>query len=250
MRFTAPLRRTLIQRHIEEINQYTAKAFSIGGLYAPFPDVNMVDFARYPEEHKSMKVMSDGDHRGYSRAQMETVPFKPDEIPEEYKSGDPNAPPPMYAKFSGVIDINIPPGVPGIFRSGYTGWRTPDPKWTLFGKTYFNCEALAFLGLRFKADHRSYYVNIQCDSHVPTDLWQHRLFARTPGEWETVYIPFQDFVKTTEGNVFEKQGYWPRHKIQSVGMSLIDGIPGPFEMCIDKIWASDRREMDEDSPLV
>lgn len=49
-------------------------------------------------------------------------------------------------------------------------------------------------------------------------------------------IPFQDFVKTTEGNVFEKQGYWPRHKIQSVGMSLIDGIPGPFEMCIDKIW--------------
>lgn len=35
----------------------------------------------------------------------------------------------------------------------------------------------------------SYFVNIQTDGYVTTDLWQHRLyFQRDDGEWEDVYV--------------------------------------------------------------
>jgi NADH dehydrogenase [ubiquinone] 1 alpha subcomplex assembly factor 1 len=79
-----------------------------------------------------------------------------------------------------------------VERSGFAAWRTADPGWTLFGRATYNCEALAYLALRVKADNSRYFVNIQADSMVVTDLYQHRLFAKTPGEWETVYVRTPD----------------------------------------------------------
>jgi NADH dehydrogenase [ubiquinone] 1 alpha subcomplex assembly factor 1 len=51
-----------------------------------------------------------------------------------------------------------------------------------------------FLALRVrlrgsKRTRNSYFVNIQTDGYVTTDLWQHRLyFQRDDGEWEDVYV--------------------------------------------------------------
>lgn len=51
-----------------------------------------------------------------------------------------------------------------------------------------------YLALRMRAGgsprtRNSYYVNIQTDGPVTTDLWQHRLFFhRADGEWEDIFV--------------------------------------------------------------
>lgn len=51
-----------------------------------------------------------------------------------------------------------------------------------------------FLALRVRAaghprTRNSYYVNIQTDGPITTDLWQHRLyFRRDDGGWEDIYV--------------------------------------------------------------
>lgn len=96
----------------------------------------------------------------------------------------------------------------------------------------------AYLALRIKSDGRKYFVNLQTDSIVPTDLHQHRLYARRPGEWETVLIQWNEFVRTNHGVVVEPQSELLRQKVRTVGISLIDRIPGPFDLSIERIWAT------------
>jgi len=51
-----------------------------------------------------------------------------------------------------------------------------------------------YLALRVRSGghprtRNSYFVNIQTDSPISTDLWQHRLFFRTgEGQWEDVFV--------------------------------------------------------------
>lgn len=99
--------------------------------------------------------------------------------------------------------------------------------------------------MRFKSDGRSFLVNVQTESVVPTDLHQHRLFARRPGEWETVLINWNDFVRTNHGFAVEPQTEMLRQKVRTIGIGLTDRVPGPFEMCVERIWATnDPREGD------
>jgi len=222
----------------------TSKVWSVGGLNGPMPEVEFHSF-RTLDSKNYIKVFSDRGHGGYSTAQIDIEPFTPETLPPDVPRPSANDPIPTYGKFHGNISIELPKNRPDIERSGYAAWRTVDPQWTLFGKALFNCEAHAYLALRVKSDSSRYFVNLQCDSFVPTDLYQHRLFAKTPGEWETVYIPFADFVKTHLGTVLAAQGDIPKHTLTTIGLGLIDRIPGPFEICIDRIWATNTREFDE-----
>ncbi len=43
-------------------------------------------------------------------------------------------------------------------------------------------------------------------------------------------------MKTHLGTVLAAQGDIPKHTLTTVGLGLIDRIPGPFEICIDRIW--------------
>lgn len=51
-----------------------------------------------------------------------------------------------------------------------------------------------YLALRLRvAGHprtrNSYYVNIQTDGPISTDLWQHRIFfRRADGSWEDIFV--------------------------------------------------------------
>jgi NADH dehydrogenase [ubiquinone] 1 alpha subcomplex assembly factor 1 len=103
-----------------------------------------------------------------------------------------------------------------------------------------------FLALRIRSDGRSYLVNLQTESVVLTDLHQHRLFAKRPGEWETVIIKWNDFVRTNHGFVVEPQTEMLRQKVRTIGIGLTDRVPGPFELCIERMWATnDMSEADE-----
>jgi NADH dehydrogenase [ubiquinone] 1 alpha subcomplex assembly factor 1 len=168
--------------------------------------------------------MSDADLGGSSNANLDYVPAAASE--------------PSHAQFHGEISIELPRNKPDIVRTGYAGWRTLDRGRTIWGKSLWDIDPYTFLALRIKSDGRKYFVNIQTDSIIPTDLHQHRLFSKMPGQWETVVIPFNDFVRTNHGQVVEPQSEMLREKVKSVGISLIDRIPKPYSLQIARIWAT------------
>jgi NADH dehydrogenase [ubiquinone] 1 alpha subcomplex assembly factor 1 len=175
--------------------------------------------------------MSDADLGAFSTANLDFVPPSDSE--------------PAHAHFHGNISIALPPNNPEVVRTGYAGWRTLDRKPTLFGRSMWDVDAYAYLALRVKSDGRKYFVNLQTDSVVPTDLHQHRLFAKKPGEWETVIISLNDFVRTNHGMVVEPQSEMLRQRVKSVGISLIDRLPKPYDLRVAKIWATNNSEDDK-----
>lgn len=176
--------------------------------------------------------MCDSDMGGFSRANLDWIPpstsAKPP--PSENIHG--------HVRFHGKISIELPVNKPQIQRTGYAAWRIHDRPPTIFGKSLWDIDPYAFLALRIKSDGRKYFVNVQTESIVPTDLHQHRLYARNPGEWETVLIRWDEFVRTNHGVVVEPQAELLRQKVRTVGIGLIDRIPGDFELCVERIWAT------------
>lgn len=169
--------------------------------------------------------MSDQDIGGYSKATLDWV--------APVAGGDP-----AHAVFRGKISTKLPLDRPEVQRSGYAGWRTLDRPPTLFGRSLWDIDSYAYLALRVRSDGRSYLVNVQTESIEPTDLHQHRLFAQHPGDWETVLIRWNDFVRTNHGFVVEPQTEMLRRRVRSIGVGLTDRVPGPFELCIERLWAT------------
>jgi NADH dehydrogenase [ubiquinone] 1 alpha subcomplex assembly factor 1 len=68
------------------------------------------------------------------------------------------------------------------------------PRPTLFGEITDDVSNYRFLALRLRAaghprTRNSYYVNIQTDGPITSDLWQHRLFfQRDDGGWEDLFV--------------------------------------------------------------
>ena len=123
------------------------------------------------------------------------------------------------------------------------------------GRLFWNVEPYNYLGLRIKSDGRRYFVNVQTDSIVETDIHQHRLYTQhdsdTPGDaeqaqWETIYIKWHDFVRTNHGSVVEPASEMLMQKVKSVGIGLIDRQPGPFDLRIQwfKATNGDEKNMD------
>jgi len=207
-------------------------ALKFEGIHGPSGPYELCSF-QDPEMVKDCKVMCDTELGGYSKAELDWVPPKPPTAissPREANNG--------YARFHGKISTKLPEDRPKVQRLGYAAWRTEDQKSTIFGGKVWDIDSYAFLALRVKSDGRSYFVNVQTESVEPTDLHQHRLFAKRPGEWETILINWNDFVRTNRGYVVEPQTEIMRQKVRTVGIGLTDRVPGPFEICIQRIWAT------------
>ena len=73
---------------------------------------------------------------------------------------------------------------------------------------------------------------MQTEGYDPIELWQHRLFLKSPGEWETVLIPWSDFLRTRNGRITRlARDAMNRDEVKTVGASLIERKEGPF--CLD-----------------
>ncbi|KAI9836447.1 MAG: hypothetical protein M1819_001479 [Sarea resinae] len=216
-----------VKRSLDEFKRLSKMALKQEGLRnptAPYPLLNFSDFSSLT----SCKTMSDADMGGFSKASL-------DFIPETIKE-------PPHARFHGNISIELPPNRPQVQRSGYAAWRSLDRPPTLFGKSLWDIDPYKYLALRVKSDGRKYFVNVQTESIVPTDLHQHRLYARRPGEWETVLINWNEFVRTNHGVVVEPQREMLRQRVKTVGIGLIDRVPGPFDLAISQVWATNGLE--------
>lgn len=188
-----------------------------------------------PATVQECKVMSDAEIGGYSQSNLDWhAHAKQPSLP----TNPPNMPSHGYARFHGNISTELPKTRLEIQRTGYAAFRTSDRKRTLFSRGFWDIDPYAYLALRIRSDGRSYFINVQTDSIVPTDLHQHRLFAKRPGEWETVLIKWNDFVRTNHGMPIEPQTELLKQKVNSVGVGLTDRVPGPFELCIERIWAT------------
>ncbi|KAI0400403.1 complex I intermediate-associated protein 30-domain-containing protein [Xylaria palmicola] len=225
-------------RSIDEFKRLSNLTFKLEGIKGPSGPLPLHSF-HGADSIGDCKTLSDRDIGGFSKVALDWVPRA------ESQPGAPRGPP-GHARFHGEISTELPPDRPDVMRSGYAAWRSYDPKPTIFGKALHNIDMYTYLALRVRSDGRSYLVNVQTESVVPTDLHQHRLFARRPGEWETVLIKWNDFVRTNHGFVVEPQTEILRQKVRTIGVGLTDRVPGPFELCIERIWATnDMSEGDE-----
>ncbi|KAI1276275.1 complex I intermediate-associated protein 30 [Xylaria sp. FL0933] len=222
-------------RSVDEFKRLSNITFKLEGIKGPSGPLILHNF-HSRDSIELCKTLSDKDIGGFSHASLDWVP------------GAGPTEGPGYARFHGTISTELPPDKPNIQRSGYAAWRTLDPKPTVFGKTLFNIDMYTYLALRIRSDGRSYLVNVQTESVVPTDLHQHRLFAKRPGEWETVLIKWNDFVRTNHGFVVEPQTEMLRQKVRTFGIGLTDRIPGPFNLCIERMWATN--DMSEGDDVV
>lgn len=186
----------------------------------------LIDFKR-PNELKNILVRSDQELGGYSTANLDVDP--------KTKVGH----------FHGVLNLDLPANRPDVVQSGYAMFRTRDqrPKnlseivaAALGYEPLWNWEGCTHVLLRVKGDHRKYFVNIQAESAFPTDIYQHRLFLKTPGKWENVLVPLSDFILTNWG-VIQQQRSINLQGVKTIGIGLIDKQYGPFSLYIDSISA-------------
>jgi NADH dehydrogenase [ubiquinone] 1 alpha subcomplex assembly factor 1 len=219
-----------------------------------------------------MKTMSDRSVGGFSTVQLTQVPPSTDP--------DTSAEIPSHMLFHGHISTKLPANRPDVLRTGYTAFRNQDRGRSAFGKLYWDVDSYNYLAVRVKSDGRKYFVNIQTDSIVETDIHQHRLYTRMhrgaltrrppppPSqnqdqaqtgaaqtgaaqtqaqirphpEWETVLIPLHEFVRTNHGTVTEPQSEMLRQQLTTVGIGLTDRVPGPFSLGVAAIWATNLNE--------
>jgi len=155
---------------------------------------------------------------------------------------DESAQPPV-GKFWGEMRLGVKSGLEGKLRGGYAGFRNKTRP-TLFGNLLEDVSHHRYLALRLRVGgdprtHGSYFVNIQTDGPISTDLWQHRLyFQRRDNSWEDLFIPFDNFVRTNSGELSEDQIKMYREKVRSIGISLLggnSGSAGHYELGIDSI---------------
>lgn len=192
------------------------------------PVATVLNFKTHPHE-SLLKIMTrcDQEMGGYS-----TVKF---DIDPELGAGH----------FHGNLNLDLPKNNPEITRLGYSMFRTKDQQdlW-LKGNLYWDWSEYSLLVLRVKGDRRKYLVNIQANTPLVTDLFQHRLFLHHPGEWETVVIPLNDFVMTNWG-VIQDGSALNRGEIKTVGVGLLDKQFGPYLLKIEYIKAMTGLEVEK-----
>ncbi|EMG46604.1 cia30 Complex I intermediate-associated protein 30 [Candida maltosa Xu316] len=182
------------------------------------PVLSVLNFKKYPEPTLD-KIMTRSDQElgGYSTVNFDIDPVE------------------RCGHFYGNLSLDLPKDNPQVTRSGYAMFRTKDQKesW-LFGDSVWDWTNYSSLVLRVKGDRRKYLVNVQANTPLVTDIFQHRLFLNHPGQWETVVIPLNDFVMTNYG-VIQDGSEINKGEVKSVGIGLLDKQYGPYSLKIDWI---------------
>ncbi|KAG7089798.1 hypothetical protein E1B28_011448 [Marasmius oreades] len=160
---------------------------------------------------------------------------------------------PATGRFWGNMRLDVQPKYQGRIRGGYAAFRNKK-RMSLFGEMLENIEFHEYLALRVRlggdpSTHNAYFVNLQTNGPISTDLWQHRLYCkRKDNRWEDVFIPFKNFVRTNNGELSEIQ-LEMSDKLRSVGISILggnSGSTGDYELGIDSIRIVNEKDLVSD----
>ncbi|KAJ1540747.1 Complex I intermediate-associated protein 30, mitochondrial [Nowakowskiella sp. JEL0078] len=113
----------------------------------------------------------------------------------------------------GTLSTEIPSNSK-IERSGYAGIRSKELPLTLLHRPRFDTSRFRYLAIRARGDTK------QC----------------SPGEWETIVVPFRDFILTAHGYVQTHKMDMDRSKVKTVGFSVVRQ-PGDFSLELDWVKA-------------
>lgn len=223
-----------LNRTSQVIKNNVVRVLRMQGADVPSRTPRVLFTFNSPEDIQQFATGCDSDIGGTS-----TVNFTLDESTERNDNIGKLA----TGRFWGDMRLEVKHGLEGKLRGGYAGFRNKIRP-TLFGDLTEDVSSHQYLALRLKLEgdpstHNSYFVNIQTDGPILTDLWQHRLyFQRNDGSWEDIFIPFNNFVRTNSGEMSAEQIEMYRERVRSIGISLLggnSGAAGHYELGIDSI---------------
>lgn len=174
----------------------------------------------FPNDTEQFIVGSDADYKPNSTS---SVSFTTHAASSSTEGG--------FARFSGTIS-----------GDGYAALRSKVAKSSFYGVPTFDVSPYKFVSLRVRGDGRRYFLNLQTESYLETDLYQHRLFLTGTKEWETVTLKWNDFTLTNNGQIQESQVEMDKYRLKTIGVSVLDRLPGKFELDLQWIRAENAGE--------
>lgn len=139
-----------------------------------------------------------------------------------------------FLRFSGELSLERSAAAK---RAGFCGAR---PQRRL---RPFKLKDYTAIEMRVRTDGRLYEVNVEPDSVIPDDIYQATLDTHA-GEWGTIVLPLDQLTLTGRGQYRVYQRALERAALHSIGLSISDGVAGPFQM--DIAWISAIQEGDEE----
>lgn len=87
------------------------------------------------------------------------------------------------------------------------------------------------IALSVRGDGRTYYLDLRTDSQARAGSFR-APFTTVNNEWTEIFIPLTDFVRQSFGRLAPNSVLEPQ-RVNSIGFTLSDKQPGPFELEIE-----------------
>lgn len=145
--------------------------------------------------------------------------------------------PSKKAMFCGSLNVEVPKD--GINKmAGYCNIRSPKNMISFKRPRPYEWSDYTHMLMRVKGDGRTYQIVIQMDRTYDlqwNDQYNYPLFTRGGPYWQIAKIPFSKFYLSAKGRVQDKQEAVQLDRVSTVGITIADSNPGPFELHIDYI---------------
>ncbi|KAL5526643.1 hypothetical protein ACEPAF_8367 [Sanghuangporus sanghuang] len=229
-------------RSTQVLRDNTSAILRMDGLNPPNRSPMSLCSFNTKEDLQRYSIGVDSDVGGTSTARLDFVPNPHDSNGKG------------TARFWGDMRLGVRNDLRGKIRGGYAGFRSKSRP-TLFGELADDISNHEYLALRVRAGghprtRNAYFVNLQTDSPISGELWQHRLyFRRNDGSWEDIFIPFSAFALTSYGELATGRASEvtiEEDRIRWLGISLLGGnagVEGPFELGLDSIKAVNQEDV-------
>ncbi|OQV16597.1 Complex I intermediate-associated protein 30, mitochondrial [Hypsibius exemplaris] len=187
--------------------------------YLRHGDVRMVHDLRNAAEHDSWIVTADSDYdQGrswgeFSITQHQTGVFSGILNQEPVKDG--------HTKAAGYVNLRAPFVLRSFDRIDLHDWQ---------GYTH--------MVVKLRGDGRTYLLNLNVPGTFDVtwaDTYNYPLYTRGGPYWQIERIPFSKFFFGHKGRIQDIQGALDLQSVRNIGITLADGVDGPFRLEIEYI---------------
>ncbi|KTW26368.1 hypothetical protein T552_02850 [Pneumocystis carinii B80] len=119
-----------------------------------------------------------------------------------------------------------------------------------FFRPSWDLSCYRYLSLCAAGDSRTYSIDLQTTSFLGTDLYRTSLTFKSPRKWEIITIPFNNFCLNRKDVQLSSHRFSETYRIQAIGISLLDRHPGPFELYLRWMHATNKVYLESDFPEI